>query len=54
MQKVKLAKKWNDHKSGSTVEVDDLRATWLRDGGYEERGEPKAAGRRKAKFEDED
>lgn len=38
MQRVKLKKKWNLHKIGSTIEVDDLRATWLEKHGYLEKG----------------
>ncbi len=34
--KVKLGKKWNDHEKGTIVEVDELRAKWLRDNGFEE------------------
>ena len=34
IQKVKLKKKWNLHKVGSIVEVDDLRATWLEEHDY--------------------
>ncbi len=30
MQKITLGKDWNDHKEGSSVTVDDLRAAWLR------------------------
>ena len=35
MQKITLSKDWNDHKEGSTVTVDDLRAAWLKKGGFE-------------------
>lgn len=28
--KVKLAKDWNKHKTGTVIEVDTLRAKWLR------------------------
>ncbi len=30
MPKITLSKDWNDHKEGSVVTVDDLRAAWLR------------------------
>ncbi len=36
LQKIKLAKKWNAHKKGSIVEVDNLRAEWLRENDFEE------------------
>ena len=35
MQKITLEKDWNDHKEGSVVTVDDLRAAWLKKAGFE-------------------
>ncbi len=35
MQKILLGKDWNDHKEGSTVVVEDLRAAWLKKAGFE-------------------
>ncbi len=35
MQKIILSKGWNDHKEGTTVVVDDLRAAWLKKAGFE-------------------
>jgi hypothetical protein len=35
MQRIILSKDWNDHKEGSSVTVDDLRATWLKKAGFE-------------------
>ncbi len=35
MQKITLEKDWNDHKEGSIVVVDDLRAAWLKKAGFE-------------------
>ncbi len=35
MQKITLGKDWNDHKEGSVVTVDDLRAAWLKKAGFE-------------------
>ncbi len=37
MQKITLEKDWNDHKEGTTVMVDDLRAAWLKKAGFEAR-----------------
>ena len=35
MPKILLGKDWNDHKEGTTVTVDDLRAAWLKKAGFE-------------------
>ncbi len=35
MQKITLGKDWNDHKEGSSVTVDDLRAAWLKKADFE-------------------
>lgn len=35
MVSVKLAKPWLEYAIGDTVEVDPLRAEWLRENGYE-------------------
>ncbi len=35
MLKILLGKDWNDHKEGTTVMVDDLRAAWLKKAGFE-------------------
>ncbi len=35
MQRITLSNDWNDHKEGSTVTVDDLRAAWLKKAGFE-------------------
>ncbi len=35
MQRITLGKDWNDHKEGSVVTVDDLRAVWLKKAGFE-------------------
>ncbi len=35
MQRITLSKDWNKHKEGSVVVVDDLRAAWLKKGGFE-------------------
>ena len=32
--KVQLAKKWGKRKSGTVVEVDDLRASWLQENSF--------------------
>ena len=37
MQRITLSRDWNKHKEGSTVMVDDLRAAWLKKGGYVEK-----------------
>ncbi len=34
MQRITLSKDWNKHKEGSVVTVDDLRAAWLKKGGF--------------------
>ena len=34
MQKLKLTKKWNDHRKGETVVVDDKRGAWLKKNGF--------------------
>ncbi len=39
MPKITLGKDWNDHKEGSTVTVDDLRAAWLKKAGFVEKKE---------------
>ncbi len=44
MQKILLAKDWNDHKEDSTVVVDDLRAAWLQKGGFEAKKGKKSKG----------
>ena len=36
LKKIKLGKKWNDHKKGSVVEVDELRAQYLLKNGFVE------------------
>lgn len=38
MVSIKLAKPWLEHAIGDTVEVDPLRAQWLRENGYEDEG----------------
>ena len=35
LEKIKLSKDWNLHKEGSVVEVDAVRAKWLRDNEYD-------------------
>ena len=35
LKKIILDKKWNKHKKGSTVEVDPVRAKWLKDNGFD-------------------
>ncbi len=34
MQQILLSRDWNDHKEGSSVTVDDLRAAWLKIAGF--------------------
>ena len=41
MQKITLEKDWNDHKEGTSVTVDDLRAAWLKKAGFVEKKEKK-------------
>lgn len=35
LEKITLDKKWNKHKKGSTVEVDPVRAKYLRNNGFD-------------------
>ncbi len=42
MQRLILSRDWNDHKEGSSVTVDDLRAAWLKKAGFEAKKEKKS------------
>ncbi len=44
MQRITLSKDWNKHKEGSVVMVDDLRAAWLKKGGFEAKKGKKSKG----------
>lgn len=47
LEKVKLGKDWNAHPKGSTVEVDSVRAAWLRKNDFEESKVVQLASRRR-------